>query len=112
MMLDSNIYDMKYSILLLLLLLFSTTHSRGIEPATIAVDRNWIIPESTQIGTIVKTVHVQSDNNQTIQYSLEYDDPFNPNLENPFWIDQSTGYVYLNTSLVGRVSLSNNLTVA
>lgn len=95
---------MKWSVLLLHLLLFSTTQSRGIEPATIAVDRNWSIPESTKVGTIVKTVNVQGENNQTVNYSLELDDPFSPNQENPFWIHPTTGYVYLNKSLEGRVS--------
>jgi hypothetical protein len=97
---------MKLSFSLFLLLLFSTTQSRGFEPLTIDVDRNWIIPESTQIGTIVKTVHVKSQNNRTIQYSLEFDDIFNPDLKNPFWIHPTTGYVYLNSSLLGRVSVN------
>lgn len=77
--------------------------SRGIEPATIMVDRNWSVPESTQIGTIVKTVHVQGKDNKTINYTLELDDPFSPNQENPFWIDPTSGYVYLNKTLDGRV---------
>lgn len=89
---------------LLILVLFSTTNTRGLEPATISVDRDWSIPESTKVGTIVKTVNVQSGNNETINYSLEFDDPFNPNLENPFWIHPTNGYVYLNKSLEGRVS--------
>lgn len=95
---------MKSHLSILILLLFSTTHSRGIGPATITVDRNWSIPESTKVGQIVKTVHVQSETNDTISYSLELDDPFSPNQENPFWIHPNTGYVYLNSSLEGRVS--------
>ena len=82
------------------------TKSRGFGPATIEVDRNWSIPETTKIGTIVKTVHVQSDNNKTIVYSLEPDELFGSDIENPFWIDPNTGYVYLNKSLEGRVRLS------
>lgn len=95
---------MKSRLSILILLLFSTTHSSGIGPATITVDRNWSIPESTKVGQIVKTVHVQSETNDTIKYSLELDDPFSPNQENPFWIHPNTGYVYLNSSLEGRVS--------
>lgn len=95
---------MRSSISLLVLLLFSTHKSRGFGPATIEVDRNWNIPETTQIGTIVKTVHAQSDNNRTMNYSLELDDLFSSNQENPFWINPTTGYVYLNKSLEGRVS--------
>lgn len=95
---------MKSRLSILVLLLFSTTHSRGIGPSTITVDRNWSIPESTKVGQIVKTVHVQSETNATINYSLELDDPFSPNQENPFWIHPTTGYVYLNRTLEGRVS--------
>lgn len=96
---------MRLSIKLLILLLFSTIQSLGFGPATIEVDRNWSIPESTKVGTIVKTVHVQS--NETVTYSLELDDLFNSNQENPFWIHPTTGYVYLNKSLEGRVSQTN-----
>lgn len=97
---------MKFTLLFFVTLLLQATRSRGIEPSTINVDRNWSIPETTKIGTIVKTVNVQGENNQTINYSLELDDPFSPNQENPFWIDPSTGYVYLNKSLEGRVRFS------
>lgn len=89
---------------ILSLLLFSTTQSRGIEPKTINVERNWSIPESTKVGTIVKSVHVNSESNQTVIYTLELDDLFSQNQVNPFWIDPSSGYVYLNKSLEGRVS--------
>ena|SRR5690349_7093362 len=95
---------MKLRVSIVILLLFTTTRSSGIQPATISVDRNWSILESTKIGTIVKTVHVQGEDNQTVNYSLEFDDPFSPNQENPFWIHPTTGYVFLNKSLEGRVS--------
>lgn len=100
---------MKLSVSLLSLLLFSTTHSRGIEPKTINVERNWSIPESTKVGTIVKSVHVNSESNQTVIYTLELDDLFGQNIENPFWIDPASGYVYLNKSLEGRVSWTSNV---
>lgn len=96
----------KQLLLLLILPFFSTSQLRGFEPATINVDRNWIIPESTKVGSIVKTVSVKADNNETILYTLEMDDLFHPNMANPFWIDPSTGYVYLNQSLEGKVSQS------
>lgn len=100
---------MKSIATLLVLLALATKESRGIEPATITVDRNWNIPESTKVGTIVKTVNVQGENNQTRTYSLELEaNPFSRNQqENPFWIDPQTGYVYLNTSLEGWVSELN-----
>lgn len=84
--------------------LISTTHSRGSGPGTITVDRNWNIPESTVVGTLVKTVQVTGIANRTVTYSLENDEMLNRDLENPFWINPSTGYVYLNRSLEGWVS--------
>lgn len=95
-------------IISLLILLFAIKTSLCIEPATISVDRNWNIPESTKVGTIVKTVNVQGENNHTRTYSLELEyNPFGSNeQENPFWINPQTGYVYLNTSLEGWVSHS------
>lgn len=95
---------MKY-IFSFLVILLALKESCGIEPATINVDRNWNIPESTKVGTIVKTVTVQGENNQTRSFSLELEyNPFSPSKhENPFWIDSQTGYVYLNTSLEGWV---------
>lgn len=94
----------KQLLLLLILPFLSIQQHRGFEPSTISVDRNWLIPESTSIGTIVKTVSVTGENNETILFTLELEDPFNPNMVNPFWIDPSTGYVYLNQSLEGKVS--------
>lgn len=67
-----------------LFVLASTTKSQ--QPATINVDRNWKIPETTKVGSLVKTVEVQGENNETIVFSLSTDDPFNPYQENPFWI--------------------------
>lgn len=95
--------NMKQLFVLFLLPFFSKSQ-RGFEPATIYVDRNWLIPESTQVGTIVKTVSVKGENNEAVQYTLDLDDIFNPNVENPFWINPTTGYVYLNKSLEGKVS--------
>lgn len=88
----------------LLLLPFFSKSQRGSEPATINVDRNWLIPESTKLGTIVKTVRVTGENAESTEFTLDLEDPFNPHLENPFWIDPATGYVYLNKSLEGKVS--------
>lgn len=78
-----------------------------MSPATIHVDRNWDIPDSTRIGEIVKTVRVTGNYDpNTINFTLEPESgPWSSNLENPFWINPQTGFVYLNTSLVGWVSL-------
>jgi hypothetical protein len=72
------------------LFIFVVVFARSQQPATINVDRNWTIPESTKLGTIVKTVDVQGENNETIIFSLSLEDPFNPNQENPFWIHPNT----------------------
>lgn len=70
------------------ILIFVVVIAQSQQPATINVDRNWSIPESTKLGTIVKTVSSErKDSNETIIYSLSLEDPFNPHQENPFWID-------------------------
>lgn len=92
--------------LVFVLLLLATKFSRGSGPGTISVDRNWSVPESTKIGQIVKTVRVTGVGNRSVTYSLETDDTLGfGNFESPFWINPSTGYVYLNKSLEGWVSL-------
>jgi hypothetical protein len=73
-------------LLLLSSLFVLVCNSKSQQPTTINVDRDWKIPETTKVGTIVKTVEVPGENNETIQFSVSLDDPFNPNLENPFWI--------------------------
>ncbi|KAG5666292.1 hypothetical protein PVAND_017843 [Polypedilum vanderplanki] len=88
--------------LVFILLLLATKFSRGSGPGTISVDRNWSVPESTKIGQIVKTVRVTGVGNRSVSYSLETDDTLGfGNFESPFWINPSTGYVYLNKSLEG-----------
>lgn len=88
---------------ILIIFLLSTAHSRGFGPGTITVDRNWNIPESTKVGSLVKTVQV-SGINKTVTYALENDEMLSRDLDNPFWIDPTNGYVYLNKSLEGWVS--------
>lgn len=88
--------------LVILLVVFFISQSKSSEPATITVDRNWLIPESTKIGDVVKSALVQPESNKTVSYSLELD-PFSSIKENPFWIHPHTGYIFLNKSLEGHV---------
>ena len=74
----------------LYILIILLTAAQSQQPATINVDRNWKIPETTKVGTVVKTVEVQGENNATIVFSLSLEDPFNPNQENFFWIHPHT----------------------
>ena len=99
----NQVFRMKSCLSLLLLLLFFTSNSRGFGPLTIKVDRNWIVPEATALGTLIKPVQVEGANDRSITFSLELDE-FATNKENPFWIHPTTGFVYLNKSLEGRVS--------
>lgn len=92
------------------LLLLAVCSSDGMEPSTIHVDRNWDIPDSTRVGEIVKTVRVTGNYDpNSIKFTLEPDDPWNKDLENPFWINSQTGFVYLNKSLEGWVSVEELL---
>jgi hypothetical protein len=93
-----------------ILLLTQLERSDGMSPATIHVDRNWDIPDSTKVGEIVKTVRVTGNYDpNTINFTLEPEAGPWGSSENPFWINPQTGFVYLNMSLVGWVRLNFNL---
>lgn len=77
-------------LLIFTILLVLVTATRSQQPATINVDRDWKIPEMTKIGTIVKSVDVQGENDAKILFSLSLEDFSNPNQKNPFWIHPHT----------------------
>lgn len=70
------------------------------------LDRNWRIPDTEPIGSVITRVHGSDTENNQLEYGLE---PLHYNGDNkedklPFRIDNSTGVVYLNESLKGRVN--------
>lgn len=71
------------------------------------VDRNWRLPETLPVGSVVQQVRADDSENNVLEFGLE---PLrNGNFGNanvgeekmPFRIDPQTGVVYLNESLVG-----------
>jgi len=78
------------------------------------IDRNWRINETEMVGSIVTRVHAQDTEDDKLEFGLEpltnFDFNNNNNNNNnnkknlPFRIDKQTGVVYLNESLLGRVS--------
>lgn len=70
------------------------------------LDRNWKIPETEPVGTVITRVHGSDAENNVLQYGLEPSQDYGSEEKPsslPFRIDNTTGVVYLNESLKGRV---------
>ena len=75
------------------------------------LDRNWVLPDSEPVGSIVTRVRAEDNEQDDLTYGLEphsynFDDSPQPPL--PFYINNRTGTVFLNESLQGRVSTKKN----
>lgn len=73
------------------------------------LDRNWQIPETEEVGTVITRVKGSDNEGGQLEYGLEPMQFYGPGKGKPperlpFRIDNTTGVVYLNESLVGRVS--------
>lgn len=74
------------------------------------LERKWVIPDTEEVGTVVTKVRGQDAEGDSLVYGLEYHTGFN--IQNPvvdqkplpFRIDNRTGVVYTNESLLNRVS--------
>lgn len=69
------------------------------------VDRNWRIPETLAVGSVVQQVRADDSENNVLEFGLEPLRNGNGYVDAegkmPFRIDPQTGVVYLNESLVG-----------
>lgn len=75
------------------------------------LDRNWRLSESEPVGNIITRVRAEDNEQDKLTYGLEPHDHYNGNnklqLPLPFFINSTTGIVYLNETLKGRVSTFN-----
>lgn len=74
------------------------------------LDRNWVLPDTEPVGSIVTRVRAEDNEQDTLIYGLEsnghkYNGDDSPQPPLPFFIDNSTGTVFLNETLKGRVSI-------
>lgn len=72
------------------------------------LDRNWQIPDTEEVGTVITRVHGSDNEGGKLEYGLEpiqyYVTGSKQKPESlPFRIDKKTGVVYLNESLAGKV---------
>lgn len=72
-------------------------------------ERNWRIPETEPVGQIITRIRAEDPENDDLVFGLEphflsHFDNDNDTENLPFRIDSVRGIVYLNESLVGRVS--------
>lgn len=75
-------------------------------PPTMWLDRNWQIPDTEPIGSKIIQVHGSDSEGGPLVYGLEPLQYYGSNKaaeKLPFIIDETTGTVYLNESLKGRV---------
>ncbi|XP_072742575.1 tyrosine kinase receptor Cad96Ca [Anoplolepis gracilipes] len=76
-------------------------------PPIMWLDRNWVLPDNEPVGSIVTRVRAEDNEQDTLTYGLEplgynYNGDNSPQPPLPFFIDNSTGTVFLNETLKGR----------
>ncbi|XP_066600812.1 tyrosine kinase receptor Cad96Ca [Prorops nasuta] len=76
-------------------------------PPVMWLDRNWVLPDSEPVGSIVTRVRAEDNEQDVLTYGLEplghsYNGDDSPQPPLPFFIDNSTGTVFLNETLKGR----------
>ncbi|XP_057653806.1 tyrosine kinase receptor Cad96Ca [Diorhabda carinulata] len=80
-------------------------------PSVWLADRNWNLRENETVGTKISQAHGDDTDDEVLTYSLEpisFDGKY---VRLPFRIDNETGTVYLNESLVGRAGENLHLYV-
>jgi len=89
----------------------ATAQEQNAPPILYVRERNWRISEAEEVGQIIDRVRAEDADGDDLIFGIEprfltpgQQSSNNPN-KLPFRIDQDTGVVYLNESLVGRVSL-------
>lgn len=72
------------------------------------MERNWVVSEAEPVGAVVARVNARDDQDDPLEFGLEEHAGFGnvvaQNRSLSFRIDNETGTVYTNESLVGRVS--------
>uniref|UniRef100_A0A8D8YNY4 receptor protein-tyrosine kinase n=1 Tax=Cacopsylla melanoneura TaxID=428564 RepID=A0A8D8YNY4_9HEMI len=89
--------------------LFSPGHCQQLSentPPILWLDRNWVVSELEPVGSIVARVNARDDQDDPLEFGLEPHAGFGSvgvsNRSLSFRIDNETGTVYTNESLVGR----------
>ncbi|XP_012061723.1 PREDICTED: tyrosine kinase receptor Cad96Ca [Atta cephalotes] len=82
-------------------------------PPIIGLDyRNWKLSETEPVGNIITRVHAKDNEQDNLIYGLERLEDYNgdnkPQSPLPFFINKTTGIIFLNETLKGRVSIFAN----
>lgn len=82
-------------------------------PPVVILDRNWVLPDTEPVGSIVTRVRAHDAEQDDLIYGLEplghkYNGDDSPQPPLPFTIDNKTGTIFLNETLKGRVNISCN----
>lgn len=79
------------------------------------LDRNWRLPDTEPVGNVITRVRAEDNEQDKLTYGLEPHDDYGsdkPQPPLPFFINNTTGVVFLNETLKGRVSTFGNLSIA
>ncbi|XP_044018500.1 tyrosine kinase receptor Cad96Ca isoform X2 [Aphidius gifuensis] len=76
-------------------------------PPVVTLDRNWVLPDTEPVGSIVTRVRAHDAEQDDLIYGLEplghkYNGDDSPQPPLPFTIDNKTGTIFLNETLKGR----------
>jgi len=80
-------------------------------PPIMWLDRNWRLPETEPVGNVITRVRAEDNEQDKLTYGLEPHDNYGsdkPQPPLPFFINNTTGVVFLNETLKGRVSTFDN----
>lgn len=94
-----------------LLMKGNTQLADNTPPSVWLADRNWNLRENETVGTKISQAHGDDNDDEILTYSLEPISFDGKHIRLPFRIDNETGTVYLNESLLGRAGENLHLYV-
>lgn len=82
-------------------------------PPVMWIDRNLVLLDSEPVGSVVTRARAEDNEQDQLTYGLEplghnYNGNENPQPSLPFFIDNSTGIIYVNETLKDKVNVPSN----
>lgn len=82
-------------------------------PPVMWIDRNLVLLDTEPVGSVVTRARAEDNEQDQLTYGLEplghnYNGNDSPQPPLPFFIDNSTGIIYVNETLKGKVSATFN----
>lgn len=82
-------------------------------PPVMWIDQNLVLLDTEPVGSVVTRARAEDNEQDQLTYGLEplehnYNGNDSPQQPLPFFIDNSTGIIYVNETLKGKVSVTFN----